>query len=63
MPEYSLTVTDHDQEQLWLVVDSEHRTVTLEDGENFFSWAHQRWPSPRWNVELDPGQLSAPRPR
>jgi hypothetical protein len=33
-------------------------TFTLEAEENFFTWARGRWPSPRWNVELDPYQLS-----
>jgi hypothetical protein len=55
--EYGYTVTLHDLDRPWIVVGSEHHTTTLEDHVNFFEWAHQQWPAPRWSVELDPGQL------
>ncbi|HEV7176205.1 MAG TPA: hypothetical protein VGN29_11975 [Solirubrobacteraceae bacterium] len=58
MREYGFTVTEHDPRRPWIVRGSEHHTVTLEDGENFFAWASQRWPGPSWSVELDPWQLS-----
>jgi hypothetical protein len=57
MPEWSSTVTEHDPEQPWLVFGRYRHTVRLEDDENFFTWAHQQWPEPRWSVELDPYQL------
>ena len=37
--------------------------VALDDGVNFFEWARELWPAPRWSVELDPWQLSAARVR
>ena len=63
MLEYGFTVAEHDPEQPWIVRGSEHRSVSLEDGANFFEWAHERWPAPRWTVELDPWQLTPPWPR
>jgi hypothetical protein len=56
--EYGYTVTEHDLGRPWIVVASEHQTVKLEDGANFFEWAHRKWPAPRWSVELDPGHLA-----
>jgi hypothetical protein len=56
--EYTYVVTEHDPEQPWIVVGRGRHTVTLEADHNFFDWAHRRWPSPRWSVELDPYQLS-----
>ena len=38
----------------WIVIGQGHRTVTLDAGLNFFEWAHEQWPAPRWTVELDP---------
>jgi hypothetical protein len=58
VPHYGYTVTEHDPERPWIVVGREHRTITLDDGVSFFDWAHDHWPSPRWEVELDPWQLS-----
>jgi hypothetical protein len=57
VPEWSYTVTEHDPEQPWLVIGREPHAVTLDADENFFVWAHERWPEPRWSVELDPFQL------
>jgi hypothetical protein len=57
VPEYNFTVTDHDLERPWIALGSEHRTVTLEDGASFLAWARERWPQPRWTIELDPWQL------
>ena len=58
MPEFSFTVTDHDPERPWIVVGRESQTVELEDGVNFFEWAHAEWPAPRYSVELAPWELS-----
>ena len=58
VPEYGFTVTEHDVDRPWIVLGSEHRTVSLEDGVAFFAWAHGQWPAPRWSVELDPWQLT-----
>jgi hypothetical protein len=57
VPEYAFTVNEHDAARPWIVVGQGRHTVTLERGVNFFDWAHERWPSPRWTVELDPWQL------
>jgi len=61
--EYRYTVTEHDPDRPWIVLDSEHRTVTLDDGVGFFEWSAEHWPAPRWTVELDPWQLAPPWPR
>jgi hypothetical protein len=58
MPEFSFTVTEYSPDKPWLVVGSEHRTVQLDDREDFHDWAHERWPEPRWRVDANPWQLS-----
>jgi hypothetical protein len=63
VPLFSFTVTEHDPERPWIVLGSERQTVTLDDGVDFFEWSSERWPRPRWTVELDPWQLSPPWPR
>ena len=55
---YSFTITEHDANRPWIVVGREHRTVELDEVVVFYEWAHERWPAPRWTVELDPWQLS-----
>ena len=35
-----------------------HQTVKLDTGTNFFDWAHEHRPEPRWTVDLDLWQLS-----
>jgi hypothetical protein len=57
MCEYRYTVTEHDPERPWIVCGTSRGTVKLDDGANFFEWAHENWPAPQWSVELDPYQL------
>ena len=40
-----------------MVLASEHRTIKLPDGLDFFARAHQQWPASRWSVELDLANL------
>ena len=54
MPLYGFTITEHDASKPWLIVSREHKTVELEEGGSFHAWASERWPAPRWTVELDP---------
>ena len=56
--EYAYTITEHDPDRPWMVLGSEHRKIKLPDGLDFFAWAHDQWPAPRWSVELDPWQLA-----
>lgn len=56
--EYSFTATEHDPETPWIVLSSEHLTVKLPDGSDFFEWARGQWPAPRWSIQLDPWQLT-----
>jgi hypothetical protein len=56
--EYSFTITEHDAERPWIVLETSHQTIVLDDGIEFFEWAAQRWPAPRWTVQLDPWQLT-----
>ena len=46
-----------DPEREWIVIGQGHRRVMLDRGLNFFEWAHEHWPAPRWTVELDLWQL------
>jgi len=61
--EYGHTITEHDADRPWIVLSSEHRTITLPDGLAFFSGAREQWPSARWTVQLDPFQLGPRWPR
>jgi hypothetical protein len=63
MPDYCFTVIEHDQDRPWIVLASERRMIELADGLDFFAWAHEQWPAPRWSVELEPGQLAPAWPR
>jgi hypothetical protein len=56
---YSYTVTEYDVAKPWVVVGQARRAVDLEDGANFFDWAHRAWPRPRFSVQLDPYQERA----
>jgi hypothetical protein len=58
MREYGYTVTEHDAERPWIVLETSHETVALADGVNFFDWVQERWPAPRWSIELDPHELT-----
>jgi hypothetical protein len=60
--EYRFTLTEYDPECPWIVVSTQHRTIELRDGSDFFAWARDRWPRPRWSVQLDPWQLAAKWP-
>ena len=42
-----------------IVVGTSHAQVALPDDANFFAFAHEHWPAPRWSVQLDPWQLSS----
>ena len=61
MPEFRFTATEHDPERPWIVRGQDHCTVTLDDGLQFFAWAAEQFPPPRWTVELDPFQLGPDR--
>ena len=63
MTEYGFTLTEHDPDRPWMVLSSEHRTIKLPNNVQFFSWAREQWPSPRWTVQLDPFQLTPRLPR
>jgi hypothetical protein len=56
--EYGFTITEHDPDRPWMVLSSEHRTIKLPDGMDFFGWAREQWPAPRWSVQVDPWELS-----
>jgi len=60
VPEFGFTAAEHDPERPRIVLGQQQRRVTLDDGVNFFEWAAERWPAPRWTVELDPWQLRQP---
>jgi hypothetical protein len=38
MREYGFTITEHDPDRPWMVLASEHRTIKLPDGLQFFAW-------------------------
>jgi hypothetical protein len=57
--DYTFTLTEHDAARPWIVRRQEHRTATLEDDANFFTWAHAQWP--RYTVQLDPWELEPSR--
>lgn len=59
MREYRYTVAEHEPGRPWIVIgDIRHLIVQLEDSENFYEWAAQTWPRTRYEVQLDPWQLT-----
>jgi hypothetical protein len=38
-PQFSFAVIEHDPKRAWIVLGSERRTVTLDDGVEFFEWS------------------------
>lgn len=50
------TLYEFDPVRPWIIADVSHRTVDLPDAGEFPDWAREQWPSPRYTVELDPGQ-------
>ena len=54
----AVTITEHDPTRPWMVLSTEHRTIKLPDGMDFFTWAREQWPAPRWSVQVDPWELS-----
>ncbi|HYB25859.1 MAG TPA: hypothetical protein VEF89_04535 [Solirubrobacteraceae bacterium] len=50
--EYGFTITEHDPERPWMVLSSEHRTIKLPDGFDFFAWARRQWPPPQCFLRL-----------
>lgn len=62
MREYGYTVTEHDPDRPWLIVNSQHRSISLLDDQGFFDWASSEWPRDRFTVTLDPWALSEGEP-
>lgn len=57
VPEFNHTVFEHDHQQPWIARgETQHLTVPLDRAGDFSAWAADRWPSPRFTAELDPGQ-------
>ena len=59
MREYGFAITEHDPYRPWMVLSSEHRTIKLPDGHDFFAWAHKQWPAPQCPLSSTP--VSSPR--
>jgi hypothetical protein len=56
---YSYALTEHDPDRPWFVTGEIRRlTVELDESTNFFDWARRERPPPRYEVTLDPWQLS-----
>jgi hypothetical protein len=52
------TVYEYDPAMPWLIAEITHHMVDLPDAGEFAEWAREQWPSPRYTVELDPGQTT-----
>jgi hypothetical protein len=62
VPTYSYSVAEHDPDRPWIVVGEIRRlTIELDEGANFYDWARMEWPPDRYEVTLDPWQLSPDR--
>jgi hypothetical protein len=53
MMAFAYTVTEYNVDEPWLVASKAQDSVEPPDGEDFYTWARQRWPSPRYRVKLD----------
>jgi hypothetical protein len=50
---YAYTVTEYNVDEPWLIASTSRDSVELDDGEDFYTWARERWPSRRYGVKLD----------
>jgi hypothetical protein len=50
---YSYTLTEYKPDESWLIASTARDSVELDDGEDFYTWAREHWPSPRYVVKLD----------
>jgi hypothetical protein len=56
---YRYIVVEHDAERPWIIVgEIQHLTIDLADSQSFYEWAARKWPGPRFDVQLDPWQLT-----
>jgi hypothetical protein len=53
---WSYTAFEHDRDRPWIVTGTRRGTAELDENQNFWEWASEHWPAPRFRVELDPGQ-------
>ena len=51
---HGFTIVERDPGRPWIVLSQQHQTVTLAHGVDFARWAEERWPSSRFEVQLDP---------
>ena len=56
---WGFTITRKDPARPWIILERSHQTVELPDNVWFGEWRGPRWPSPEFEVELDPGLHSA----
>lgn len=61
MREFGFSVTEYDAARPWIIVQSRHEVVELADDVSFYVWAAERYPSPRFAVQVDPWELSPER--
>jgi hypothetical protein len=45
MTTYSYTLTEYNVDEPWLIASTARDSVELDDGEDFYAWAHEHWPS------------------
>jgi hypothetical protein len=51
-------VTEHDPERPWIILSTRTGlSLEAQDGYDFREKAGQEWPSDRYTVELEPGEL------
>jgi hypothetical protein len=56
VPAFRFTVFEHDADRPWIVGETQHLTVELEQASDFTEWAAEHWPRDRFTAELEPGQ-------
>jgi hypothetical protein len=54
MTVWSFTLTEYDPDQPWIVISTGRDSIELPNGQDFYAWARERWPSPRYQAKLDP---------
>lgn len=52
---WTFTITRKDPARPWIILERSHQVVHLPDNVWFGEWRGSRWPSPEFEVELDPG--------
>lgn len=59
MQTWRYSVTEYDPARPWTILSVRNgMSIELDDDSRFWEWAYERWPTPRYRVELAPHEIT-----